>query len=480
MTAKLGIKQLCFDLPENIVTSYCQVMQASTEKVRQLARNSGTGSNKFKLAFQRFLDGARQRKDLDQLLKDSIDLRVLAIALKSSDAPRIQLSEKLLHKVDYIRPRPSSLLLESIYSYYLNHYDKLDDLKSVEAWLRKSKDARGGLDQNTANILGGDGPKWLAETCHKQQVDFNTCIDLVGLAQYASGRFLENAKNIYYLESIRNLEADEQNEILLEIQRKEVYESRYSENALLGHEILKILIAKAEPRQISDHWMNVIMAVAGDPRTSTRNERYIRWWSQIPKQLVAKVHGWLSKLDLRLFLEALEDFSNQPGNSELKRMYPSRKQFLEGLLKQELVTGTRLFLTYDAERFIKKSYKVEHLPTYSIVEGSTSKSLVYISLSGTHVVEGTHSCKFWVYRWLPDSAEVLNYNRRRFTYSELTAGMETKLLREHGVHRHASITHSGQWQVKAAIALKEAGVNIDTSILLTKAEYQRYKFEGHL
>tara|TARA_R110000824_G_scaffold246390_1_gene435478 strand:- start:2833 stop:4275 length:1443 start_codon:yes stop_codon:yes gene_type:complete len=480
MTAKLRVNQLQFDLPEDIMTSYCQVMQTNTEQVLKLAQRSGTGSDKFKQAYQRFIGVLRQRGDIEQALNEPVDLRALAVALKTNNAMNIKLCEKLFRKIDDIRSRPSSLLLEAVYSYYLKQYDKLGDLRSVEAWLRKSKAARGELDQYTAQILGGEGPKWLAETCHIQQIDFNACVDQVGLNNYISGRFLESAKNIYYLETLRQLDPGEKHEMLIEVQKKEVFESRYAEESLLGHEVLKILISRADARQIPDHWMNVIIAIAGDPRVSIHNERYIRWWSQIPQRLIAKVRGWLSKLDLRLFLEALKDFSTQPGKEELKRMYPSRKQFLEGLLKQELVTGTRLFLTYEAERYIKKHYKTEHLPSYSIVDGGSPKPLVYISLNDAHVVEGTHSCYFWVYERLAESAVVFNYNKRKFTYRELTVGLNERMLREQHEGCYTAIQHNGNWQMKAAIALKELGVNIDASMLLTKADYQRYKFAGHL
>ena len=45
MTAKLRVNQLQFDLPEDIMTSYCQVMQTNTEQVLKLAQRSGTGSH---------------------------------------------------------------------------------------------------------------------------------------------------------------------------------------------------------------------------------------------------------------------------------------------------------------------------------------------------------------------------------------------------------------------------------------------------
>ena len=277
MTAKLRVNQLQFDLPEDIMTSYCQVMQTNTEQVLKLAQRSGTGSDKFKQAYQRFIGVLRQRGDIEQALNEPVDLRALAVALKTNNAMNIKLCEKLFRKIDDIRSRPSSLLLEAVYSYYLKQYDKLGDLRSVEAWLRKSKAARGELDQYTAQILGGEGPKWLAETCHIQQIDFNACVDQVGLNNYISGRFLESAKNIYYLETLRQLDPGEKHEMLIEVQKKEVFESRYAEESLLGHEVLKILISRADARQIPDHWMNVIIAIAGDPRVSIHNERYIRW-----------------------------------------------------------------------------------------------------------------------------------------------------------------------------------------------------------
>lgn len=480
MTVKLGIKALRFELPENTMAAHCQRMEANTEVIRELGKKSGTGSDRFKQAFQNFLGVLNSGRDVADSLTQPIDIRALAIALKDSSTPHIRLDERLFSKIDTLRERPSSLLIEAIYSHYLKEYDNLADLEAVETWLWNAKESRHDLDYNTAQILGGDGPKWLAETSHEQQMDFDRRVAQVGLANYTSGRFLAIAKNIYYLETLRQIKPGESHEILHEVQKPVVYRSRYDGESLLGHEILRILIERADPAQIADSWMNVIMAIAGDPRVSKSNPRYGRWWSQISGNLIAKVRGWLSKLDLRLFLEALEDFSNQPGNSELKRMYPSRKKFLEGLLKQELVTGTRLFLTGDAQRYLLANYKEEHLPSFSMVTGSGAKPLVYISLVGAHVVEGTHSCKFWVYKKLADKAAVFNYEKSSFQYRELTAGMDEFMYYEHDSGCHAAIQHSGQWQVKAAMALKDVGVDIDASRLLTKEDYQTYKYSGYL
>ena len=479
MSVKLGIKELKFELPENTMTPYCRRMAENTEVIRELGRKSGTGSDRFRDAFGRFLGVLKLRRDIPDALKEAIDICALAIALKRPEGKKIKLDARLFKRIDEIRERPSGLLVESIFSHYLKVYDRLDDLSAVEAWLRKAKTIRGELDNNTTQILSGEGPKWLAESSHEQQVDFDVRVERVGLGNYLSGHFLSTAKNIYYLETLRQLKPGEAHEILYEVQKPEVFESRYSESSLLGHEILRILITRASAQEISEQWMNVIMAIAGDPRVSKNNPRYSKWWGQLT-ELIPKVCGWLSKLDLKLFLRALKDFSEQPGNDELKRMYPSRKKFLEGLLKQELVTGTRLFLTSEAEHYVKRHYKAEHLPSYSNVDGGSSKPLIYVSLGARHVIEGTHSCKFWVYEALSESAPVFNYNKTRFTYRELTIGMDEQMWRDQEKGSYAAITHNGQWQVKAAMALKDVGVEIDASRLLTKADYQTYKYSGYL
>ena len=167
---KLKIKQLKFDLPDNAMTSYCQEMASHTEKIRELAKRSGTGSDRFKLAFRQFLGVLESSGNVADSLKKSIDVRALAIALKTSAASGIRLDDRLFRKIDSLRERPSSLLVESIFSHYLNQYDQLDDLKAVETWLKKSRRTRGELDQNTAHILSGDGPKWLAEGTRAKRI----------------------------------------------------------------------------------------------------------------------------------------------------------------------------------------------------------------------------------------------------------------------------------------------------------------------
>ncbi|MEN1354777.1 EH signature domain-containing protein, partial [Pseudomonas aeruginosa] len=93
---------------------------------------------------------------------------------------------------------------------------------------------------------------------------------------------------------------------------------------------------------------------AGDPRISRNSPNYREWWQFLGEERVQKVRGWLSKEDLRLFLQAVEQFGIETQNDDLQRMFPARKQFLEGLFKLKLIRNTRLLLGGRAQHSVKR------------------------------------------------------------------------------------------------------------------------------
>ena len=472
---RLSIKKLRFSLPDAPLAQYESRLNAATSKIRKIARDSGTHSDKFTRAFKRVEDSLRQDRNLAGILQSPLELRALALLFNTETAIRIKLTPDVFNKINQVRSRPSSLLLEAIFSHYMKYYDQLEDCAEVESWLMTSKEQRRELTEELNQILGGNGPKWLAEESHRLGKDFDEQVRHVRLDRYLTGRFLTVSKNIYYLDVLRDLQPNEFNPILDEMQKKSVYNSRYDETSLLGHQILSILIDKAPSSGVGDEWLNVVLAIGGDPRVPLAHPNYRKWWSQIDPRLTAKVQGWLSKLDLRLFLEALENFSYQSGSEDLKRMYPARKQFMEGLLNKQLVTGTRLFLSYAAERYLKRNYRPEHLPNYSVVDGY--RSLIHIQLGRAHMIEGSHNCKLWIYDRLDASAVVFDYSKNQFTYQSLTSGLSYKMA-TFGIRHRADISHSPHnytWQNKAIGALKEIGISIESKDVLSIEDYKKYK-----
>ncbi len=471
---KLSISKLNFSLPDNPLAQYASQLDAATKEIKELTRSCGTHSDKFKQALARIRDSVRQGRDLSSILQSPLEIRALAVLLNTDLASKIKLTPAVLNKIDQIRAKPSSLLLEAIYSHYLIYYDHLEDMSAVESWLLKRKKLRGELTAELTHLLSGNGPKWLAEVSRRERRDFDEQVRLVHLDYYRSGRFLMISKNIYYLDVLRGLKPNELNPILEEMQKQSVYDSRYDERSLLGHQILSILIEKAPVSGVSDVWLNVILAIGGDPRVSKAHSNFRKWWSQIDPKLTHKVQGWLSKLDLKLFLEALKDFSNQPGNEDLKRMYPARKYFIEGLLNKQLVTGTRLYLSSRAESYLRRTYKPEHLPSYSFVTDA-DKSVIHIQLDSVHLIEGSHNCRLWIYEALHPSAIVFDYSKIRVTYRSLTQGLASQ-MQDKGMSNKANITHHPPlgWQNKAIVTLRELNISIDPKDVLTPEDYRRF------
>jgi len=473
---KLPISKLNFSLPTDPFAEHKKSMDAATERVRKITAGVGAGSLAYEKSLSKIKTALRQGGDLEGVLESSLDLRAMAFLFNDVDyASRINLTPSLLRRVSDIRPKPSFLLVDAIYSYYLDKYDRLQFPSTVALWLKMAKNRRGELSSEVEHLLDDNGPKWLAEESQRQGRDFDEQVKHVELDLYRSGRFLTVAKNIYYLRVLRQLSPNENHSILEEMQKPSAYNSRYDESSQLGHQILKILIEKAPMSGVSEVWLNVVLAIAGDPRVPRSHEKYRKWWLQLDSKLKNKVQGWLSKLDLKLFLEALENFSYQVGNGELKRMYPARKQFMAGLLDKQLITGTRLFLSPNAEKYLKSNYKSEHLPNYSCVNGA--QSVIHIQLGSVQMIEGSHNCKLWIYERLDPSAIVFDYSKNQVSYQSLTGGLRDQMV-VLGVYHKEDITHNPSnfnWQHKAIKALQDLGVAIEPKDVLMEGDYRKYK-----
>ena len=472
---RLPVAKPRFELPELPLDAYIHRLERSTNEAERIGKSSGQGSEKFKRAFARLEQALIDGIQLDRHLRTPIDVRALGYAFEGKLWSKINFTPALAQTIERIRPKPSALFIDALYSVFLREFDRLPKHLAIANWLKQAKNTRGEISEFEARILSHDGPKWLAEGAQQNQMEFEERVRQTGLDRYASGRYLEMAKNIYFLQVLQSITPNEPHDILAEMQKESVYRSPYDDQLLLGHKILQIMIERAPASAINDAWRNVILAIGGDPRVPKSHAKYQKWWSQLDGKFIDKVRGWLSKLDLRLFLEALENFSDQSGNPDLKRMFPARKRFIEGLLERELVTGTRLYLSWHAKAYLKRTYEPEHLPEFSQVSDA-DKSIVHIQLGDISLIEGSHSCKLWIYGTLHPSAIVFNYLQRNPSYRDLTAGLHQK-MRQQDVLLKDSIVHHPPlgWQNKAIIALRSLGLHVNPKDVLTADDYVVYK-----
>jgi hypothetical protein len=472
---KIQLNRLPFNLPDKPFATAAETFLNLETDLKKVIKGAGTDNDKFKQAWKKLYTTVEAKRSIEQGLTNKIDIRALGIALTSTFKDKIRVTNDVLHKIDYIAENPSTLFIENLFQYYLNDFSKIDNVEYASLWLVQARKARKLTQWYDQNLISPDGAKWVAEQAITMNKDFYQVIHELELDQYQSGDFMESAQRIYYVEQLKSIAANQPHELLIEVQKKDVYQSRFDQSELLGHKILKILIERAPSENIHESWLNVIMAIAGDPRIPKSHHRYITWWSHIPAHFVSKVRGWLSRLDLKLFLEALEDFSNSSYDPEMKRMYPSRKRFLEGLYDQKLIQNTRLYMSRKMAHFLKNNYKSEHLPDFSIVADG-DKSIIYVDLGDAHILEGSHTCYLWIYKALDPSATVFDYSKTQETYSGLTAGLDRKMW-DKGVGAIANITHNPSnfsWQRKAIETLADLRVPVTIKDVLTPDDYRTY------
>ena len=468
-----SIRRLKFSVSDKPFGNNLEKIKRLTGELKEITKKAGTENKKFKAASSDISTTVRLNRYVDTAIVSKVHVRALAIALPDH-GKLIKIRDKLFEKIYQLTPKPGSLLIGAMYQHFLNQFDEIEGKDDLIYWLIWARGLRNESEKHDRDLISINGPRWLASSAVESQIDFDQQLEELKLHHYSSGRFMTLSKRIYYVEQLFSIPVNKDHVLLNELQKPVVFRSRYDDEDMLGHRILKILIDRAPHEKICDSWRDTIVAIAGDPRVPNSSRNYIKWWNHIGLQRIAKVRGWMSRLDLRLFLEALKNYSKTSGNAELMRMYPSRKNFLEGLLDDGHITHTRLYLSSDAEYYLKANFKAEHLPKYSNVDGA--KSIIHVQLGDRHIIEGSHTCYLRVYESLDESATVFDYNKRSETYVALTSQMEDLMLYK-GCRLVDRIQHNPAnffWQRKAVKALNSIGVGIEMKKVLTDSEYSSY------
>jgi hypothetical protein len=147
-------------------------------------------------------------------------------------------------------------------------------------------------------------------------------------------------------------------------------------------------------------------------------------------------------------------------------MFPKRRIFLEGLLRQKLIRGARLFISDYADNYLKRNYVLEELPSYANVSDQHT-SIIYLKLDKAHIVEGSHMHKFWIYRDILENTPPNNYKETRFSRQALSN------IKSESVPWCTS--HGGFWQAKIISQLDEMGISIDPELVLDDDDYRQYR-----
>ncbi|WP_295031794.1 EH signature domain-containing protein [Shewanella sp.] len=466
-----------FTLDSVNMDAFKRHMAKHTKTLSKLTDNVGQTSDEFQITYNHLSKVIQGNQFCPSLISNHLMVRALSLAINDSKLnSKIKINKQLLQQIDTIQIKPSALITTAMTNLFHQRFDQLNEIEALGDWIIKSRKRRNLSERSDMHIFSIEGPKWLANTAIKQKSDLNSILKENQLDQYTSGKFLADAHSIYFVKQLQKIPVNQPHPILDEVIKRDVFTAKYDRTMQVGHKVLEILIDRAPSQELDKSWEQVILTIAGDPRVASNSAKYQLWWNKLGKARIQKVIGWLSRLDLKLFLEVLEDFSKTSGNTELIRMYPSRKSFLEGVFEKDLVENSRLYLSRQAERYLKRHYKKNELPSYSVVSDQ-DKSIIYLKLKNAHVIEGSHSCYLWIYPHLHEDALVFNYNLTTPSYSALTSGLSAKMALK-GCKPSAKILHSPakyKWQYEGVQALKGLGMDIKGSDVLSNNDYKQFK-----
>ncbi|MGI2189547.1 EH signature domain-containing protein [Shewanella oncorhynchi] len=429
--------------------------------------------------------------ELPELLKFRLTARALSWFWLSDDqyAARLLSPQRLSALLNAQKPRLTRITLQQLVQLYFRRFDLLDqhdrfrDLleQALLSQLEHLPEPRIAtlrpnpliiLKQEGRRLLALNGPRQLAEQTLQAECELGETFKDLGLQGLDYGRYGDICRAHFYLVTLRNLSLDEWSPVMDELLKPLVSKAPFEGDRCIGHAALEILIDRAG-QEPSDVWQTFILNLAGDPRIASSAANYRQWWQPLGEARIQKVRGWLSREDLRLFLQAVEQYGIQSHNYDLQRMFPARKLFLEGLFKLKLIRNSRLLLGHKAQQIVKEILGKEVRTSFAPMDGAMSdKAVIYLDCGDFYLIEGSHSFKIWVYLAQP-SDTLTSYDKRIFSHHSLTGSIPENYRKLYSKLPSASFVHSPHiWQHKVFSFLAENGISLDMEQLLSSQDYQ--------
>jgi hypothetical protein len=392
--------------------------------------------------------------------------------------------------IDYIsaeHPKLGMSSLMNLISLVYRYFDALVDgniFNRLTQWLKQQINLRlKDRSQSTDTILSVlqqfdwlfdlSAPKKLVDLAKNNHLDLNEQLKKLRLNELPQGRFLDICNAQYYLDTLKEIPVGEQHDILYELLKPDVARMPYEEGKRVGHVALEIIIDRSAGTP-SEIWQNFVLGMAGDPRIANTSKNYRQWWKPIGENRIKTVTSWLAKEDLRLFLEAIQEYANQTGDASLSRMFPARKRFLEGLYEHGFIRNARLMLGHSAAATVKKVLGKNVTTNYINLKGMAQTSIIYLDCGDFHIIEGSHNFKLWIYMGLP-SNKLADYSFNEVSHFNLTHSFPREFQQNDPNAKFESIQHSARtWQNNAIEFLIDNGVELDLEKLLSRDDYQWY------
>jgi hypothetical protein len=473
---RTGFEPLRLRLPEQAGLAGIEIFAELTRQLQGFARSGGTLDRRAQARKLELLQHVLRGGKLAEMLRDAADVRAaLALWRESAQfAARASFDAAMLQRIRVISPQPPRMVAWQLAQLFVEHYDRLPAWRELGAWLielleylpaRPSHEAK-IYHQWRRELFGPNGVAAFMLWARKEGKTLPEARRDWNLAE--TTRFFHVAAWQHYLQPLDKLSIGADAPLLEELQDPAVKTLAFSDGLLLGHHAAMRLMDKvlqAKNTALPENWRRVLLGILDDPRVPRASQRFQTWWARLDRKYVIAMRSWLSQLDLKLFLNILEDVARSLGKQDLLRMFPARKRFLEGLYEQGLMTESRLLLGSQAEKYIREKFDAHALPTFGRL-GSSEISLIYLNLGGLHFIEGTHQFQVRLYRDLPIPG-LADYELEKFELAAIRKYATDQTVR-HGL--------SPRWQRQLITAVKDlSGILIEPQGVLSKADWQAYQ-----
>ena len=193
----------------------------------------------------------------------------------------------------------------------------------------------------------------LAEFCVKHNLEPKEMVQENAIELSFASKTFKLIECNYIIARIEQVDLRNSSELPQLIKHGNYFEVQFSEDKLLGHSILETILSELNSVEFHSDWIELILNIAGDPRSSSNSRKYNKWWAKLPQTLINNFIKVLSHNDIILFLEAINEFASGSRNFDMQRMYDRRKKMMMKLATEGVIDESRLILPETAKKFIK-------------------------------------------------------------------------------------------------------------------------------
>ena len=481
-----------FFLEPHVGVGSADAYQHLAKRAAKIGASSGTATKWFDHRCEEFRAQYGRRCSIEEFVKSKKDVRVV-LHLWKTDEQWLEWFEPTLEVLSYLYKRsggfrPSRLM--DLQDMYFRFFDDMNNHEVVGKFIsaclantepKRLLPAQRKLLEYRDTVFTKGGPIKVAQEAIASSKTHEQQIEGVGLRHYSKGRYAQACKNAYFVETVRGLKIGNLHPVLKELADLETKESSYDGKLNLGQKVGQVMIRRCaeDSNGMPERWVDYIKDLMCDPRIPVQTPRYQKWWAAMDRKDEENMRRWLAGTDLRLFLEILKESSL---DKDLRRMYPARRKFLEGLLDSNDVVDARLFLSERAREMIRKQYGPKSLEAHGNLN-DRDKSVIYVNVENkVHLFEGTHNYAARGGGVMPEGHRVLSRTAKSFTYRELSTGLDPELERAGRqlrpkrpetiyVRHHPPIG----WQANMLLEFKYYGVSVDPEAVLSKADYLKFR-----